>query len=392
MRNPMLFFGSFFLIYGLAVFYLAYRTRQGWSRLAALNNRLWYGLLAFLSSAYFLPRLLGNGAAAALSAASSSTPDFTAALESLFAWGGGLWLAAVYYGTLLFLLADLLWLFCSHFTAIPQVKYRMRAAASTWLLVLSLCSYGAYNSLAPVVTQYEIALPGQFAPFSIAAVSDIHLGRQVGSARLNQLVDLVNAQQADVVVLLGDTIDDDLEPVKRFRGADGLSRLSAAWGVYAVMGNHEYLRQRGEEYAAFLSGDARLHLLRNEVVTLPNGVVLIGREDLSRERNIGPQNSFLSAVKQTLPPQTPAIVLDHQPNRFSEAVAENLPLVLSGHTHVGQIAPNQYAVRRMHPTDYGLLAAGSSKLIVSSGFGTWGPPIRIGNQPEIMLIRLKPQQ
>ncbi len=392
MRNPILFFGSFALLYGLAVLYLARRTRQGSRHLAGLDSRLWYGALAVLSSAYFLPRLLAERPPAALSAAYPTSTVLPSSVESLLAWGGGLWLAAVYYGTLLFLLADLVWLILSRWTAVAKQNYRVRSAAGVWLLVVSLCGYGTYNALTPVVTEYEVALPGQFEPFRLAAVSDIHLGRQVGDARLQQLVDLVNAQRPDAVVLLGDTIDDDLAPVQSFNGAAGLARLSARWGVYAVMGNHEYMRKRGEEYAAYLSGNARLRLLRNETAMLPNGVALIGREDLSRERHLGADNPFLAQAKRSLPPQTPAIVLDHQPNRLSETLAAELPLQLSGHTHVGQIAPNQYIVRNMHPIDYGVLTAGPAKLIVSSGFGTWGPPLRTGNRPEIVLIRISPQQ
>ena len=390
MRNPFLFFGSFFLVYSLAVLYIARRTRQGSRRLAGVDNRLWYSGLTLLSAAYFLPRLLASQAPTTASAAYPATL-LPASFESLLAWGGGLWLAAVYYSTLLFLLADLTWLGLSRWLPVAKPVFRVRSAAGVWLVVTALCGYGTYNALTPVVTEYDVALPGQFEPFRMAAVSDVHLGRQVGDWRLRQLVDLLNAQQADAIVLLGDTIDDDLEPVQAFNGAAGLRRLSARWGVYAIMGNHEYLRKRGEEYAAYLKNRAGLRLLRNETVRLPNGVALIGREDFSQERQFGGQNPFLTAAKRDIGPQAPAIVLDHQPNRLAETVAAGLALQLSGHTHVGQMAPNQFIVRNMYPIDYGVAVVGPAKLIVSSGFGTWGPPLRIGNQPEILLLRISPQ-
>lgn len=378
MRNPVLFFGTFFLVYGLAVFYSARRLRQGFPRLRRLSAGVWYGGMAVLSILYFLPRLFER-----------FFPPF---IESVFAWSGGMWLAVVYYATLLFFLADVLLLFIVLVSKKKPSWYRRVTTVFVAVTTASLCAYGAYNALSPVVAKYEITLPGKFSPFTLAAVSDIHLGRQVGARRLAQLTDLLNQQEADVIVLLGDTIDDDLEPVKAFDGAAGLRRLSAPWGVFAVMGNHEYLRNRGDEYAAYLKDEAKLRLLRDETIVLPNGAALIGRDDVTRERMGGKKAMPLPELRQGLAPETPIIVLDHNPNRFVEVIATQLPLLLSGHTHVGQLAPNQLALRHMYPVDYGVLTNGVSQLIVSSGFGTWGPPIRVGNHPEIMLFNIKPSE
>lgn len=378
MRNPILFFSVFFFLYALAVYYVSKRTRQGFSRLSRIDNIAWYVGLFFLSVAYFIPRIFER--------------LFSPTVESLFSWGGGLWLAIIYYGALLFALADLFGLLISHFTSVKKQAYRSCAASVVWIMILGLCVYGGYNAMSPVVTRYELTLPGKFTPFTMAAVSDIHLGRQIGKTRLARLTALVNEQHPDVIALLGDTIDDDLEPVKYFDGAEGLRRFSAPWGVYAIMGNHEYLRGRGEEYAAYLKTDASLRLLRDEFVLLPNGVALIGRDDVTRERMTGRKAISLAAFKQQLPDKTPVIVMDHNPGRFPEAVSAQLPLMISGHTHVGQLAPNQYALRKMYPIDYGVLESGFTKLLVSSGFGTWGPPIRVGNHPEIMLLHISPSE
>lgn len=378
MRNPILFFSAFFLIYALAVYYVSRRTRQGFSCLSRFNNIAWYGGLFFLSVAYFIPRIFEQ--------------RFSPAIESLFSWGGGLWLAIIYYGTLLFAVSDLIGLVISRCTRIKEHRYQYCAATVVWIMIFSLCVYGGYNAMSPVVTRYELTLPGKFTPFTMAAVSDIHLGRQIGKTRLARLTALVNDQHPDVIALLGDTIDDDLEPVKHFGGAEGLRQFSAPWGVYAIMGNHEYLRGRGEEYAAYLTKDANLRLLRDEFVLLPNGVALIGRDDVTRERMTGRKAISLADFKQQLSDQTPIIVMDHNPGRFPEAVSAQLPLMISGHTHVGQLAPNQYALRKMYPIDYGVLESGFTKLLVSSGFGTWGPPIRVGNHPEIMLLHISPSK
>ena len=301
-----------------------------------------------------------------------------------------MWLAVVYYATLLFFTADVFLLCIVLVSKKKPLWYRRRTTLVVAAVITVLCGYGTYNALSPVVTKYEITLPGHFSPFTLAAVSDIHLGRQVGERRLAQLTDLLNKQNADVIVLLGDTIDDDLEPVKTFDGAAGLRRLSAPWGVFAIMGNHEYLRNRGDEYAAYLKDEAGLQLLRDETIMLPNGVAIIGRDDVTRERMGGRKAASLPELRQRLAAETPIIVLDHNPNRFVEVTAAQLPLLLSGHTHVGQLAPNQFALRYMYPLDYGVLINGVSKLVVSSGFGTWGPPIRVGNHPEVLLLTIRP--
>ena len=378
MRNPVLFFGTFFLIYSLAVLYVSRRLRQGFPTLLRLPATVWYGGLTIFSAMYFLPRLFVR--------------VFPPLIESVFAWTGGMWLAVVYYATLLFFVADVVLLCIVLARKEKPLWYRRCTGIFVAAATAVLCGYGACNALTPVVTRYEITLSGQFSPFTLAAVSDIHLGRQVGARRLDQLVDLLNGQKPDTIVLLGDTIDDDLEPVEAFDGASGLRRLSAPWGVFAVMGNHEYLRNRGEAYAAYLKDRAKLRLLRDETIMLPNGVALIGRDDVTRERMGGQKTALLPALRQGLPLEAPVIVLDHNPNRFSEVVAARLPLLLSGHTHVGQLAPNQFALRYMYPLDYGVLTNGSSQLIVSSGFGTWGPPIRVGNHPEIMLLSIRPAE
>ena len=377
MRNPILFFSAFFFIYALAVYYVARRTRQGFTFLNRVDNLLWYSGLLILSVAYFIPRLFEQ--------------FFPPAVETFFAWSGGMWLAIIYYGTLLFVLSDFVGLIVSRYTTLKKQVYQCYAVSVIWITILCLCIYGAYNALTPVVTRYELTLPGRFDPFTMVAVSDIHLGRQVGKTRLSRLTELVNAQHPDVIALLGDTIDDDLEPVRFFDGAGGLSEFSAPWGVYAIMGNHEYIRGRGDEYAAYLAEGTNLRVLRDETVSLPNGVVLIGRDDVTRERMTGRKAVSLAAFKAQLPVQTPFVVMDHNPGRFAEAVSNQMPLMISGHTHVGQLAPNQYALRKMYPLDYGVLESGVTKLLVSSGFGTWGPPIRVGNRPEIMVLHITPE-
>ncbi|HLO04923.1 MAG TPA: metallophosphoesterase, partial [Symbiobacteriaceae bacterium] len=116
---------------------------------------------------------------------------------------------------------------------------------------------------------------------------------------------------------------------------------------------------------------------------------IIGRDDWSGQSRWGRPRKPLTEIIQGVDPALPLILMDHQPNRLNEAQAAGIDLLVCGHTHRGQMFPNHLLTRRVFEIDWGHLKKGALHVIVSLGFGTWGPPVRIGNRPEVVSIRVR---
>lgn len=129
-------------------------------------------------------------------------------------------------------------------------------------------------------------------------------------------------------------------------------------------------------------------MLLDSVITLPNGIQLAGRNDRSAARipgGVKPLADLLAGIN----PQQPVIVMNHQPYHLDEAVENNVDLHLSGHTHHGQMWPFNYITKAMFELSWGFLKRENTNFYVSSGYGSWGPPIRIGNRPEVVVFNIK---
>jgi predicted MPP superfamily phosphohydrolase len=122
---------------------------------------------------------------------------------------------------------------------------------------------------------------------------------------------------------------------------------------------------------------------------MPNGVPIIGREDRDSRRFKGIQRKALSELVKDTDLSGSLIVIDHQPMNLDEIVAAGIDLQLSGHTHHGQMWPFNYITSKMYRLSRGYERIGKTHFIVSSGYGTWGPPIRLASRSEIYLITLK---
>ncbi len=243
----------------------------------------------------------------------------------------------------------------------------------------------------PGVRRVEIplkGLPARFEGFRIAQVSDLHVGPTIGRTRTREVVDCVNALQADLVALTGDFADGtvrDLSPE-----IAPIGDLRAPHGVYFVTGNHEYFWNASEWMAEFRRLGARV--LVNEHVLLERdgeAIVLAGISDLS-SRHLGyphatdPQRALAGA-----PAGLPRIVLAHQPASYPMTHAAGFDLQLSGHTHAGQYFPFSLLIRFFQRYYKGLNRHGDMWIYVNRGTGYWGPPLRAGVPAEITLITLR---
>ncbi|HNY02698.1 MAG TPA: hypothetical protein PKG48_08935, partial [Bacteroidales bacterium] len=165
-----------------------------------------------------------------------------------------------------------------------------------------------------------------------------------------------------------------------------LTRIRAKYGVYAITGNHEYIG--GAEAAVQYLWDHGLTMLRDTAVYIEPGLYLVGREDRDRPRFSGKERKELAEIMSGIDRTKPVILLDHQPFHLEQAEEQGADLQLSGHTHHGQLWPFNYITLAMYEVSSGYKKKGNTHVYVSPGFGTWGPPVRIGNRPEIVLIRI----
>ncbi|MGY8527201.1 metallophosphoesterase [Paracidovorax citrulli] len=266
------------------------------------------------------------------------------------------------------------------------------SAAITLALALAVTLAGLYNArrVARVVrVDVPIAnLPAAFEGFTIAQLSDIHVGPTIKRGYLQRIVERVNGLGADAIALTGDLVDGSVPELAPHTAP--LGALRAGHGVYVVTGNHEY-------YAgahAWIAELRRLGLrvLLNEHVTVERDgatLVLAGVTDYTAggfdpAHRSDPQRAATGAPAEA----AVRIVLAHQPRSAPAAAAAGFDLQLSGHTHGGQFWPWNLFVPMQQPYVAGLHRHANMWVYVSRGTGYWGPPKRFGAPSEITLIRL----
>jgi len=264
------------------------------------------------------------------------------------------------------------------------------ATGATTLVALVLLA-GHINTLFPRVSRLDLTIEKKsdgLPDLRIVAVSDIHLGTIVGRRRFDSIVDTVNSLDADIVLLPGDVVDEDLDPVIRQNLGETLRTIKSRLGVFAVTGNHEYFG--GVERACDYLTEHKVVMLRDRAVKV-GGVFLVGREDRSCTR-YGIPRKTLPEIMADVDPNCPVILLDHEPFHLEEGVGQHVDLQISGHTHHGQLWPISYIIESIYQVGWGYRKIAGTHVYVSNGVGTWGPPVRVGNRPEIVDIRLQFRQ
>lgn len=315
-------------------------------------------------------------------------------VSDIFTWIGSFWLAAFFYFLLISLSIDLIRLINLPFRFLPEhVSSTTFKQTIFWLyigIVAVAILAGFINSRFPRIRILDLDISkngGSLKELKIAFASDIHLGTVIGPRRVRAFVRRMNALGADIILLGGDVVDEDLAPVIRNNLGDSLLRLNAPKGVYAITGNHEYIG--GADDACQYLADHGIKMIRDSSILVDENFYLIGREDRDMPRFAGkkrkPINSLLDGIDRTLL----LIMLDHQPFELDEKEKLGIDLTLSGHTHHGQMWPLNYLTQAIYEVSWGYKKKGNTHVYVSSGYGGWGPPVRIGNRPEIVLINLQ---
>ena len=242
----------------------------------------------------------------------------------------------------------------------------------------------------PTVVEVDVPIKNlspDLEGYRVAQISDLHVGPTIGADFARMVVDTVNGLKPDLVALTGDMVDGSVEHLSS--GVAPLADLKATNGVFFVTGNHEYYSGVRAWCGKMADLGARVLLNEHHLIQRGAGRLLIaGVTDLSAGRMVPSHKSDPAAALAGAPEHDVRILLAHQPNSCRAAERHGFDLQLSGHTHGGQMFPWNLLVRFAHVIYRGLHAFGAGWVYVNTGTGYWGPPMRVGVQSEITLLRL----
>ena len=245
--------------------------------------------------------------------------------------------------------------------------------------------YGVFNAGWTRITRATVQLanlPAAWRGRKAALISDVHLGHVRNGNFLRRMVAKILREEPDAIFIAGDLYDGTA--IDAGRAAEPLNKLTAPQGVYFVAGNHEQFGDDSKYLRAIAAAGVRV--LSNEKVEV-DGLQIIGVP----YRNAVQDGQFASVLRGvSLDRGRASILLTHAPDRPEIAEAAGVSLQLSGHTHLGQFIPWSWMARRMYRQFvYGLSRIGQMQVFTSSGAGTWGPPLRLGSNPEIVMLQFE---
>lgn len=373
-----LFFVIFFSLYALLNSYIFLR---GWQSLALFPQfRIIYTTIFIIAaSSYIIARVF-----------SEKLPH---SVYEILIWIGSFWFFFLFYFFLSILFIDILRLLDKLFHIFPDFihknpdRTKFYVGLTVFIFTILAAGYGYINRTNIKIKELEINLNNNSAKeYRIVFFSDLHISVINNHSFLKSVVEKINSQNPDLVLIGGDLIDEKSSKLRDYKLADELKNLVTKFGVFSVTGNHEYIN-KADEVVKFLES-LGIKFLRDEVTLIDNSFYVIGREDYSKFNFTKAKRKNLDELVRNLEPSKPKILIDHQPLNLNDAVDNGIDLQLSGHTHHGQIAPANLITNLVYELSWGYKKKEKTHFYVSSGIGTWGPPVKIGNVAELILIKL----
>lgn len=294
------------------------------------------------------------------------------------------WIGVLFLLMASFLFADVITLFGSLF---PRLAVSLRG----WALVAGgvLSALALVQGLrAPIVTTYEVKLarlPAELDGTVLVFAADFHAGTQLGREWFAARIDQILAQRPDIIVLGGDILEGDDPSEKDL--LPSLRKLNAPFGVWGVTGNHEF--HGGMDGSTSPLEENGVRLLHDRWVEVRPGLILAGVDDLTSRRRHGETGNFVEHAVAGRPANVATVLVSHTPWQADVAAGQGVGLMLSAHTHEGQIWPFGYIVSFVHPLLGGRYWVAGMPVLVCRGTGTWGPRMRLWRRGEIMRIILR---
>lgn len=265
-----------------------------------------------------------------------------------------------------------------------SLSYRTVVFLSVSVLSLLIVAGGAINLNTIRVSEYKITVPAKkttIKKLKVAFVADFHIHPGVPLNFIERYTEKINKIQPDLLLYGGDIVDDrnihpKIENVLRL-----FNSIHPKYGVYGVLGNHEF-------YRGHTDGDffrkAGIVLLNDSVVQIDSSFIVAGRYD-EHFRNRQPVHEILGENI----PELPIIMLDHRPTQLNEVSQSKVNVQFSGHTHNGQLFPFNFIIKKMYELGWGYLKKENTHFFVTSGLRLWGPPVKTTGKSEIILVDFK---
>ncbi len=356
----LLFFAIHFLGYRRIVKHLHVRPQtQKFLKVLLILNYL--GILGYLASRYFL-----------------HVPDSLYFIFSLcIGVGFVILMSTVFY--------ELLHIMQKNIPLDTHKRAFFKRSSDLGFLSLGVAYLGAgiyEGSKTPLINPVTVQQNRLKKPIIIAQISDMHIGGLIDKKFVAQSVAQINAQNPDLVVITGDLTDAPIASLKE--AIDALEGLKSRLGTFYIVGNHEYFH--GIDATMTYLKSLGITVLENSSIKLDD-FYICGVYDIFGHR-YGSHIPDIDKAMRHIPHNAPSLLLAHQP-RFLNALDTHQPsLILSGHTHGGQIWPFGHLVKLLQPYLKGLHSIGDNRHIyVNSGIGFWGPPMRLGSRSEITIIK-----
>lgn len=332
-----------------------------------------FGIGVFLWASFLLGRLLEHYGLGLISRA----------LELL----GANWMGLLFLCLVALLATDIV-------TGFGFLLPRVAPAARGWALVAAcvLCIFAVVQGLRPpVVEGFEVpmkGLPAERDGMVVIVASDLHAGEVQGKGWLAERVKQIEAEKPDIVILAGDIIEGDGQTVRELIPV--MRGFRAPLGVWAVTGNHEFYGGYDSSIRAFR--DSGFRVLRDEWAEAAPGLVIAGVDDLTaRRRRSGQDAGFMEKALAGRPVGAATVMISHTPWHADVAANAGVGLMVSGHTHNGQIWPFTYVVKAFYPLIDGQYDQQGMTVLVCRGTGTWGPRMRLWRRGAILKITLRAQ-
>jgi predicted MPP superfamily phosphohydrolase len=268
-----------------------------------------------------------------------------------------------------------------------RIFFKKSLDISSFAVASTLMARSLYEARFVKLEKVDIKIKNLKKPYKIAQISDLHIGGLIDRDFVKEIVHRINALNPDIVVITGDLIDIDI--LRAMNTVDELTKLKSTFGTYYAVGNHEYFH--GIEKIITAVKSLGIKVLENENVYIGNedaGFNLAGVYDIMGYRAEMYMPDLAKALKDKK--DAPTVLLAHQP-KFIQEVQDGVDLMLSGHTHGGQIYPFKFLVSLQQPYVSGLHKHSKDlQIYVNKGTGFWGPPMRLGSSSEITQISLVP--
>ncbi len=374
----IIFISIFFLLFGLAGYYVYIRTTQVFPG-TFVDSITFLILYIFLLTSFFAGKLVE----------AFSIGFISSTLVKIGSVGAGVFL----YALLFVIFFDFIRLinyiipFYPGFVTADYQKAKLFVGIITLSIISVIFIAGYVNAKNPRIKNLNITINKKqigFDKLNIVAVSDIHLGTMVNKTKIKRLIHIIKQLNPDLVLIAGDIIDDNIKVVKHYDLLNWFKDLNPKYGVYSCLGNHEYIGRAYTHLDYFEKNG--IHMLKDTTIKVDDKFYIVGRDDIGGKSFSGKKRKSLDELTKNIDFKLPVFLLDHQPYKLEKAAEYAVDLQFSGHTHNGQIWPLNYLTGLLFEEDWGYLKKKNTHFYISSGYGTAVIPIRVGNKPEIVNI------